>query len=43
MMDQNFYENTHTEESNVFRGMAWGMLLSAPIWLSLFGWLNLIF
>lgn len=40
---QDPHETTHTNDLDVSRGIAWGVLLSIPLWLSFFGWLTIIF
>jgi hypothetical protein len=30
------------EQGNVFKGLLWGILLSIPLWISLFGWSRIL-
>lgn len=30
------------DEGNFFKGILWGVMFSVPLWLSIFGWINLV-
>lgn len=32
----------NNEVGNFVRGLYWGVLLSVPLWISLFGWVKLV-
>ncbi|HYK73581.1 MAG TPA: hypothetical protein VEV44_10785 [Pseudoneobacillus sp.] len=34
--------NDSDKHAGFFKGFFWGMLLSVPLWLSLFGWLKML-
>lgn len=42
MKDEDRYTETDEDELGFFKGMVWGTVLSIPLWLSFFGWINII-
>ncbi len=30
------------DEENFFKGIFWGVMFSVPLWLAIFGWINLV-
>lgn len=35
-------EDYYAEDGNFFVGMLWATVLSIPIWVSLYGWVNIV-
>ncbi len=34
--------HTDTDKSNFLKGFTWGITLSIPLWLSIFGWIKIL-
>ncbi len=35
--------NENHTDSNLIKGLLWGTALSIPLWLSFFGWIQILF
>lgn len=35
-------EKYYAEDGNFFKGLMWAVLLSIPLWVSIFGWIKII-
>lgn len=38
----NKQKELYQEEGNFPKGMAWGIALAVPLWLSIFGWIKIL-